>query len=169
MQVRCLGLCPSRDRHPFSGTKAVELVAARMHRTHRTILVEPHSHFYHLYALPRYSVVHGFEHRAFIPYSAMFKDLPPDATEVVPSRVRAIYPDRVELDRGEPISYEYLIIATGTSSAPPSTINAKGKADGVAFLQKHQRHVQSANNIVIVGGGAVGVRASSLHSSCKAR
>ncbi|KAI9456055.1 FAD/NAD-P-binding domain-containing protein [Lactarius psammicola] len=142
----------------YAGTKAVELIAARMHPTHRTILVEPHSHFHHLYALPRYSVVHGFEHRAFIPYSAMFKDLPPDATEVVRSRVTAIYPDRVELDCGEPISYEYLIIATGTCSTPPSTLDVKGKADGIAFLQRHQRRVERANQIVVVGGGAVGVQ-----------
>ena len=146
----------------FPGTKAVELVAARMHPTHRTILIEPHSHFHHLYAFPRYSVVHGFEHRAFIPYSAMFKDLPPDATEVVQSRVTAIYPDRVELDYGEPIPYEYLIIATGTYAAPPSTLNVKGKSDGIALLQRYQRRVERANKIVVVGGGAVGVRASSL-------
>jgi NADH dehydrogenase FAD-containing subunit len=129
-----------------------------MHPTHRTILIEPHSHFHHLYALPRYSVVQGFEHRAFIPYSAMFKDLPPDATEVVQSRVTAIYPDRVELDYGEHIPYEYLIIATGTYAAPPSTLNVKGKADGVALLQRYQRRVGKASKIVVVGGGAVGVQ-----------
>ncbi|KAF8257660.1 FAD/NAD-P-binding domain-containing protein [Lactarius quietus] len=142
----------------YAGTKAVELIAARMHPTHRTILVEPHTHFHHLYALPRYSVVHGFEHRAFIPYSAMFKDLPPDATEVVQSRVTAIHPDRVELDYGEPISYEYLVIATGTYAPPPSTLNVKGKAVGIALLQRNQRRVERANKIVVVGGGAVGVQ-----------
>ena len=147
---------------PFTGTKAVELVAARMHPTHRTILIEPHSHFHHLYALPRYSVVHGFEHRAFIPYSAMFKDLPLDATQVVQARVTAIHSDRVELDCGEPISYEYLIIATGTYAPPPSTLNVKGKADGIALLQRNQRRVEGANKIVVVGGGAVGVRALSF-------
>jgi len=102
--------------------------------------------------------VHGFEHRAFIPYSAMFKDLPPDATEVVQSRVTAIHPDRVELDYGEPISYEYLVIATGTYAPPPSTLNVKGKADGIALLQRNQRRVERANKIVVVGGGAVGVQ-----------
>jgi NADH dehydrogenase FAD-containing subunit len=88
----------------------------------------------------------------------MFKDLPPDATEVVQSRVIAIHPDRVELDCGDPISYDYLIIATGTYAAPPSTLNVKGKADGIALLQRYQRRVGRANKIVVVGGGAVGVQ-----------
>ena len=92
----------------------------------------------------------------------MFKDLPTDATEVVQSRVTAIYSDRVELDCGEPISYQYLIIATGTYAPPPSTLNVKGKADGIALLQRNQRRVERANKIVVVGGGAVGVRTSSL-------
>ncbi|KAI0264925.1 FAD/NAD-P-binding domain-containing protein [Gloeopeniophorella convolvens] len=142
----------------YAGTKAVELIAARMHTTHRTILIEPHSHFHHLYAFPRYAVVPGFEHRAFIPYSAMFRNLPPDATTVVQARATAVYADRVELDRGDPISYEYLVFATGTRLASPGTLNVKGKADGIAFLQRHQQRVEHAEKIVVVGGGAVGVQ-----------
>ncbi|KAI0295057.1 FAD/NAD-P-binding domain-containing protein [Multifurca ochricompacta] len=142
----------------YAGTKAVELIAARMHPTHRTILIEPHSHFHHLYALPRYAVVHGFEHHAFIPYFAMFKSLPPDATEVVQARVTTIHLGFVELDCGEPIPYEYLIIATGTRLVSPGTLDVKGKAEGVAFLQQHQRRVERANKIVVAGGGAVGIQ-----------
>ncbi|KAA1473325.1 FAD/NAD-P-binding domain-containing protein [Dentipellis sp. KUC8613] len=142
----------------YVGTKAAELIAAKMHATHRTVLIEKNSHFQHLFAFPRYAVVPGFEHHAFIPYTTMFAHLPQGAVSVVRARATEVHPDRVLLDREDPVPYDYLVLATGTTLTPPGSLHTEGKADGIAYFQDHQKHVARAQNIVIVGGGANGVQ-----------
>ncbi|KAI0270044.1 FAD/NAD-P-binding domain-containing protein [Gloeopeniophorella convolvens] len=142
----------------YVGTRAADLIAQRLHDTHRTILIEQHSHFHNLFDFPRYAVVPGLEHQAFIPYTTMFTHHPPGSTEVLQARVTEVHPNHVELDKGDPVPYEYLVIATGMHLSPPGTMPAQDKAGGVAYLQGHQRAVASAQRIVIVGGGANGVQ-----------
>ena len=82
-----------------TGTKAIELVAARMYLTHHTILIEPHSRFYHLYVLPCYPVVHGFEHRVIHP--RLHKLISSRAEEL---RVKVVLDERVQVpEDGFPI------------------------------------------------------------------
>ncbi|THH12756.1 hypothetical protein EW146_g7395 [Bondarzewia mesenterica] len=142
----------------YVGCKAVELIAQRMHKTHRTVLVEQNTHFQHLFAFPRYAVVPGYEQQAFIPYTNMFSSSPPDSTSVVNARATEIHQDGVALDHGERIPYEFLVMATGTRLTPPGTLQSKSKLEGMKYLQEHQKHVEKARRIVIVGGGAVGVQ-----------
>ena len=129
-----------------------------MQRTHRVVLIEKNTHFQHLFAFPRFSVVPGFEHKAFIPYTKMFTGVSPDAAAVVQACAIEIHADRVVLDRGNPIPYEYLVIATGTKLPPPGSLPTSNKVEGIKFLREHQKQVEKAQRIVIIGGGAVGVR-----------
>lgn len=50
-------------------------------------------------------------------------------------------------------------MATGTRLRPPGNMPGDGsKSAGVAYLQSIQRELEKAQRIVILGGGAVGVR-----------
>ena len=60
----------------YGGMHAATVLAQRLPPSHRVILIERNSHFNHLYVFPRFSVVPGHEHKAFIPYSSIFKDAP---------------------------------------------------------------------------------------------
>lgn len=131
--------------------------------THRVILIEPHSHFHHLFAFPRFAVVAGQEHKAFIPYSGLFSSIPNSSRHAVArARVLSVYPQVLKLDRewngSCQIPFEYLVIATGTRLAEPAGMKSDDKLSSVAYLQKHQKDVKQAKSILIGGGGAVGVQ-----------
>lgn len=61
--------------------------------------------------------------------------------------------------RTETVPYAFLVIATGTRLTPPSSIPGTGaKLGGVEYLRKHSEKVMRSTQIVVVGGGAVGVQ-----------
>ena len=144
----------------YTGSRAVTALAEKMGTNYKVLLVEKQSHFNHLFGFPRVAVVPGFEHMAFVPYTKAFSTLPEGSAEVqvVQARATEVQPEKVVLVRGEPIPYEFLVMATGTKLAPPGTLHTEGKVDGIAYFQEHQRQIKRAKNIVVVGGGAVGVR-----------
>ncbi|TIC31515.1 FAD/NAD(P)-binding domain-containing protein [Wallemia mellicola] len=53
----------------YAGGRAARLLSQQLPPTHRVILIDRNSHHNHLYVFPRYAVVKGHEHKAFIPYA----------------------------------------------------------------------------------------------------
>lgn len=51
-------------------------MANKLPPSHRVILIERNSHFNHLYAFPRFSVLPGHAHKAYVPFSHIFRDSP---------------------------------------------------------------------------------------------
>lgn len=97
---------------------------------------------------------------AFVPYTKTFAGCPPGSGTIVHAKATQILPRKVVLDHGEPIPYEYLVMATGTKLPPPGNVpvGVEGKVDGIKYFEKHESNVDKAQNIVVIGGGAVGVR-----------
>ncbi|RYC56317.1 hypothetical protein CHU98_g9896 [Xylaria longipes] len=131
--------------------------------THRVLLIEPHSHFHHLFAFPRFAILPTYEHKAFIPYSGTFAAAPdPERHHVVKARVSALHQDHVVLDRDwqgmREIPFDYLVVATGTKLRAPGTMQDDEKPLSVKYLQGYQQRLKNAKSIAIVGGGAVGVQ-----------
>ncbi|PWY97427.1 hypothetical protein BCV70DRAFT_213617 [Testicularia cyperi] len=60
----------------YGGMHAAAVLAQKLPPSHRVILIERNSHFNHLYVFPRFSVLPGHEHKAFIPYTSIFKNAP---------------------------------------------------------------------------------------------
>ncbi|KAI8270676.1 hypothetical protein K4K58_008504 [Colletotrichum sp. SAR11_239] len=127
------------------------------------LLVEPHSHFHHLFAFPRFAVLPDHEHKAFIPYTAAFsKSSDPSRHQVIQARAKSLRPNSVILDRewqgsGE-IPFEYLVVTTGTRLPSPGTMPGDDKPSSVDTLRAHQQAVQKASSVILIGGGAVGVQ-----------
>ncbi|KXG51742.1 Pyridine nucleotide-disulfide oxidoreductase, class-II [Penicillium griseofulvum] len=112
---------------------------------------------------PRFAIVPGQEHKAFIPYSGIFKESPyPSSHGVVQARVLSVKPAHIELDRewqgSKVIPFDYVVLATGTRLSKPAAMDDDDKASSVDYLQKHQAGVKRSHSILIVGGGAVGVQ-----------
>lgn len=70
--------------------------------------------------------------------------------------------DYVEIDQSWEgscrVSFEYLILATGTQLSAPSMAPFDDKAPSVSYFKDFQVSIKRANSIAIVGGGAVGVQ-----------
>ncbi|KAL3476736.1 hypothetical protein BJX99DRAFT_227244 [Aspergillus californicus] len=147
----------------YVGKTTAQELARVVPNTHRILLIEPHSHFHHLFAFPRFAIVPGQEHKAFIPYSGLFSSLSsPTNHSVIQAQVLSIQPNHVKLDRewqgSGQIPFEYLVVATGTRLTEPAGMRHNDKLSSVAYLQKHQADIKRAKSILIAGGGAVGVQ-----------
>ncbi|KAJ7129512.1 FAD/NAD-P-binding domain-containing protein [Mycena epipterygia] len=139
----------------YVGMKFIDTIAPEVFQTHNTVLIEKSSHFEHIFAAPRLSVVPGLSHKAFVPYKNAFHAAPPGSTSVVHGAASQVLPDKVVLQSGESISYEYLVMATGTGFLP---LRSRNKVEGVDFRKSLQQRVQESSNIVVIGGGASGVQ-----------
>lgn len=146
----------------FSGYYAARILATSLPRNgrYRIIVVEPNSHFNFTWVFPRFCVVEGHEHKAFIPYSAdFFSQGPKDLVNWVRDRVETVKKDCVVLRSGNEINYDYLIIATG-STVPgglPSRAGGEDREGGIERLRAMQARIKNASHIVVAGGGAAGV------------
>ncbi|KAI1370762.1 FAD/NAD(P)-binding domain-containing protein [Hypoxylon crocopeplum] len=131
---------------------------------YRVVVVEPRDHFHFTWVLPRFCVVEGHEHKAFIPYGGYLPSgsLEADGGKVtwIKDRVATIARDNVRLEStGEEIPYEFLIVATGggATDSLPSRVPANGKKEGLELMREMQRRIREAKDLVVVGGGAAGV------------
>ncbi|CDO72029.1 hypothetical protein BN946_scf184943.g64 [Trametes cinnabarina] len=131
----------------YGGARAASLLAQGLPQHWRVVLVDRNSHMNHLYVLPRYAVLPGHEHKAFIPYDNVF--LPPatasDASSPTPespndlsrhvrlhANVLSLREHELTLDKSFPehgifdrtLRFEYLVYALG--SHLPSPINLWG-------------------------------------------
>lgn len=146
----------------FAGYPAARILAASIPRDgrYRVVVIEPNSHFNFTWVMPRFCVVEGHEHKAFIPYTpAFFSQGPKDIIHWVRDRVTSVEKGNVILGSGAALAYEYLIIATGSTSANglPSRPGVESKEEGMELLKAMQARIKAATQIVVAGAGAVGV------------
>lgn len=141
----------------FVGIQATMRLSRSLPTGYRVLLVERNSHFNYLFKFPRYSVIKGHEHTAFIPYDGIVRKAPHGAAEVVHDTVVGIDDSVVTLESGKQLKYDYLVLATGSTQPAPSKLLATDKAAGCAELRSWQNRVADAENIAVVGGGPVGI------------
>lgn len=145
----------------FAGVSVAKCLVHTLPSGWKITLIEKNSHFNFLFVFPRFSVVPGHEHKAFIPYDEIIfggrNGVPNGIFERKKDGVVEVGTDSVVLASGGVVPYEYLVIATGTSSPHPSKLQATEKHDECEELKAMQDQIRDANSIAVVGGGAVGV------------
>ncbi|KAL4959053.1 NAD(P)/FAD-dependent oxidoreductase [Aspergillus stella-maris] len=156
----------------YVGKSTAQELARSLPTSHRVLLIEPHSHFHHLFAFPRFAVLPGHEEKAFIPYTGLFSSIAGSVSgsgsgsrhSVIQARVLSIAPNYVNLDKAwsesnsQQIPFEYLVLATGTRLSEPAGMKDDDKVSSVKYLRGHQEQIKRAGSILIAGGGAVGVQ-----------
>ncbi|KAI8639688.1 hypothetical protein BD408DRAFT_371256 [Parasitella parasitica] len=135
-------------------------------KDYKFILIEAKTHYNHVFAFPRASVITGFEEQLFCPYDNMF--LGDDTIgKVINARATEILKDYVQLDRyvpgfGDRVEYAYLVYTAGTQIPAPGRFNdLVSKDDCIAKLQEYQKVIKEAKNPIIIGAGAVGLEIAS--------
>lgn len=141
----------------FGGIELTRKLASSLTTGYRVVLVEKNSHFNYTFNFPRYSVLQGHEHLAFIPYDGTAKGAPAGIYRHVRGEASSITKESVQLASGEEIPYEYLVMATGATQRPPAKLLATDVKGACSELQGMQTLIQRSNTIAVIGGGAVGV------------
>jgi hypothetical protein len=164
----------------YAGHRAIQVLVASLPEDWRVVVLERNTHANHLYAFPRMSVVRGHEQKVFIPYTNMFKP-----ALALRDQHQLLHANVLELDQqNRRVSYElindkaagvqwlqwdYLVYALGSHLPDPinvwSSSGEQGsrqhdgsKIMGVQWLRDAQDRIEKAESIVIIGGGALGVR-----------
>ncbi|EFR04579.1 oxidoreductase [Nannizzia gypsea CBS 118893] len=141
----------------FSGVYLTQKLVQSLPTGYRVVLVDKNSHFNYTFNFPRYSVLQGHEHLAFIPYDGITKGAPTGIYRHVHGLVTSVTRDAVTLATREEIPYTYLAFATGATQKPPAGLLATEASTGCVELQDRQNFIKKANKIAVIGGGAVGV------------
>ncbi|KAG8159998.1 hypothetical protein KVR01_010635 [Diaporthe batatas] len=147
----------------YVGINAAKELANVLPATHRVLLIDPHSHFNHLFAFPRFAILPDHEHKAFIPYSGLFNASPnKDLHTIVQAKVVSLKSKELTLDRewqgSRQLSFEYLVAATGTRLASPGSMPSDEKGPAVEYLRKYNQGIKNSKSVILIGGGAVGVQ-----------
>ncbi|XP_070537857.1 ferroptosis suppressor protein 1-like [Ptychodera flava] len=122
----------------------------------QVVLIDPKDAFHHNMGALRAAVEPGFVLKTLIPYKKSFGD------NFKRGLVTAIDPDNncVTLENGEKIPYTHLVIATGSAGPFPgkltSPMNISMEEAGKMYAGI-AKEIADAENVVVVGGGPVGV------------
>ncbi|CAO3621670.1 unnamed protein product [Mucor hiemalis] len=132
---------------------------------YRFILIEEKTHFNHVFAFPRASVISGFEKDLFIPYDGLF-DRDESIGKVIQARATKIHENYIEIDRevdgfGKKVEYAYLVYCAGTQIPAPGRFTVNNKEEGIECLKKYQEIIREAERPIIIGAGAVGIELAS--------
>ena len=181
------------------GFGAAKHLALNLPKGWRVVVVDRNTHFNHLYVFPRYNVLAGHTHKAFIPYNSIF---PPeqDASPrhlLLKAQVTRMNQNSFTLDRPFPeygiegdeptVHFEYAVYALGSHMPAPidvwgpniqvdnasittapfsvSSSEVGSKSAGMAWMDYFREQIEKAPSVLVVGGGALGIRTyASVHT-----
>ncbi|CAI6334448.1 unnamed protein product [Periconia digitata] len=142
----------------FAGVHVAKWLADAVPTGYRVILVEKNSHFNFLFAFPRYSVLPGYEKGAFIPYHGILGSATRRGSLLrVQAEASRVTANQVLLANGETITYEYLVVATGSRQDPPAKMVSLDREGACEELRSVQSSIAQARRLAVLGSGAVGV------------
>lgn len=162
------------------GIRAAQILAQGLPQDWKVILIDRNSHMNHLYVFPRVAVLPQHAHKAFIPYTNLFKDTG-ERHIALQAQITSISEHSLTLSKsfpehgvvGDPpiLHFDYLIYALGSHLPSPIDVwtvddpNRLGlpphdgsKARGVEWLGRFRQNLEDVENVLIVGGGALGIR-----------
>ncbi|KAG5635987.1 hypothetical protein H0H81_009455 [Sphagnurus paluster] len=167
----------------YGGPRAAQVLAAGIPQGWRVLLVDRNSHMNNIYIFPRLAVLPGHEHKAFIASHKIFlTEEPPLLHRRLQASVTSINQKFITLSRSFPehdlptetVPFDYLIYALGSHLPAPLNLwdpapskPGKGrqlpvyhgmKSEGIAWMQEHQKIVEDAPTVLVVGGGALGIQ-----------
>ena len=121
-------------------------------------LVSPHPYNVFMPATARMTVTsqEALEDSALISYDGLIAR----GVKFLLGRVSRVIDGAVDLEYGQSVKYDFLVVATGSSWEGPFSF-----PDGDAAVKEHIKHwremLSAASSVVVIGGGAVGIGALS--------
>ncbi|KAK0215436.1 hypothetical protein IW262DRAFT_1465042 [Armillaria fumosa] len=118
------------------GSRAAQILAAGIPKGWGILLIDRNSHAHHVYVLPRFSVLPGHEHKAFIPYHSVFQP-PTDDHLVLDATVLSLTTKSVTLSRSFP--------EHGIATAAASSIRRGGASREIEVILNERLDMSSAD------------------------
>jgi apoptosis-inducing factor 2 len=128
---------------------------------YRVVLVEKNSHFNYSFNFPRFLVMSGYEHQAFVPHDRFSRGAPAGIFKHIHGIATKITDDVIYLESGDKIEYTYLAVATGSLQTSSAKVVSSENAEACSGMRAFQERIKSAKKITVIGGGAVGIEMAS--------
>ncbi|KAE8893602.1 hypothetical protein PF005_g30501 [Phytophthora fragariae] len=136
----------------------------------KVIVLEKNAFFYHVVGAPRAYVDADYTAKMFVPYdnaipkhAAKFVRIVRGVATHISAETNevsyhAIGSDDQQSETTETLHFDYLVLATGSSYAVPIKQDSQDftRSAAEAKLQEVRGHIERAENVLVVGGGAVG-------------
>jgi len=124
------------------------------HPNFEVTVIERQPTFFHNQAALRACADSTFINKCFIPYDKSFKHV-----KIIHKTVVEVTADKVIVEGAdEPITFDYLVLATGSTYPHPGKTSGKESLeDAKARYEETGKKIKDAQKILIVGGGPVGV------------
>jgi len=141
----------------YGGISLAKSLDQSLGADHRVILIDKNAHFFHNIGALRTSV-ENIDNKIFIPYSNLFKK----NGVFVQANVTALHKNEVHIspshsELGSKIHFEYAVIATGAQYPEPAKAHGATKEESIKHLEKTREAIKLAYNILVIGGGPVGI------------
>lgn len=130
-------------------------------------LIEKRDRFFHSVGALRAMTDTSFIPKILIPYDNLFKDASSSKVQVEFKAAtvqeidykgrKVIYQRNNSNHTTETLSYDYLVIATGSSYPSPIKPEHDGYKDITKDFNDTAKKIQEARRILVIGGGAVGI------------
>lgn len=153
----------------IGGGYAGTAVAQKLDATMNVVVIERKDYFLHVVGTPRAVVHPDFAPTCAIPYNKLLKN-----GCVIQATVESIAAggESITFVGGHVLnSYDYLVIATGSSYPFPFRVDEAKRSDVQAPYDTVASDIKGARNVVIVGGGSTGIETAGeiaeIDSECK--
>eukprot|EP00128_Syssomonas_multiformis_P001126 Colp12_sorted_trinity150504_noHs@21811 len=135
------------------GGYAGTAVAKALDPYFNVVLIDRKNYFLHVIGALRSLANASWTNNVLIPYDALLKN-----GYVLQGEVTKIESDAVHVaNLPDPIKFDYLVIATGSSYAFPVKVAQPNRENAFKFYEEAAEEVTKASKIVIIGAGPVGV------------
>ncbi|KZT51755.1 FAD/NAD(P)-binding domain-containing protein [Calocera cornea HHB12733] len=147
----------------ISGFFAQDFLKNKLPTDYRIVLIDTQEALFYPIAALRAAVVPGWEEKIHTPFANLFskgsRHIAVPGTTVLELKEHAVIVDKAhpELGLGAEIPYEYCIIATGASQAPPARPAGPTAKEITSYLRASQSTIASSRRVLVVGGGPAGI------------
>ncbi|KAJ1880280.1 hypothetical protein H4R99_005086 [Coemansia sp. RSA 1722] len=145
----------------MTAAKAVAALSKQGYPNLRVTTIDKNEYYYHAIGAPRAVVDKEFGKQLLLPVKNLLQsfELDPESPKhrFIHASVVSVNKHSVVLSDGQIIVYDYLVLATGARNKLPAHIQGPTFADAKQQMARVYDNVSKAKNILIVGGGPVGV------------
>ncbi|KAJ2882356.1 hypothetical protein IWW38_005672 [Coemansia aciculifera] len=143
-----------------AGIKVAKTVAALSKAGYpnlRITLVDRNAYTYHALGAPRGIVDQEFGQKLILPLANLLSAESPKHQFIQASLTSVTTNNTVYLSTGQSLTYDFLVLATGSRNNRPAHLTASSIDGARAEARRLFENVAAATSVLIVGGGAVGV------------
>ncbi|KAJ2467974.1 hypothetical protein GGI03_001268 [Coemansia sp. RSA 2337] len=127
----------------------------------RITLIDRNAYHYHALGAPRSIVDKEFGKKLIFPLSTLLTSHEVDPYspkhQFIQGELTSVTANTVLLSDGQTVSFDYLVLATGSRNKLPANLRSQSIAEAQEEAARMFDNIAQAQSILIVGGGAVGV------------